>query len=174
MTDLPDGGGRPGVVTFGRYPARVLVAGMLAVGLVIGIAAIFVIREAGRIADEPPPALFDPDDAFDFVVEELPDEVAATLTPADVRRILDFEVEFLQQPEDVGNGSNAHLTSAVVFGGPETTAYILERAAATGEAYLAEQVHAVMETQLRYLRAIGAVGPADLTPGEFGDETPSG
>jgi hypothetical protein len=44
----------------------VLIAGMLAVGLVIGIAAILVIREAGRIADEPPPALFDPDDAFEF------------------------------------------------------------------------------------------------------------
>jgi hypothetical protein len=146
---------------------------MLAVGLVIGIAAIFVIREAGRIANEPPPALFDPDDAFDFVVEELPDEVAATLTPDDVRRILDFEVEFLQQQEVVGNGSR-YVTGPVVFGGPETTAYILKRASVTGEAYLPEQVQAVVETQLRYLRAIGAVGPADLTPGEFGDESPSG
>jgi hypothetical protein len=152
----------------------VLVAGMLAVGLVIGIAAILVIREAGRIANEPPPALFDPDDAFDFVVEELPDEVAATLTPDDVRRILDFEVEFLQQPGVLGNGSSGHATDPVVFGGPETTAYILERASATGEAYLPEQVHAVVETQLRYLRAIGAVGPADLNPGDVGGESPPG
>jgi hypothetical protein len=147
---------------------------MLAVGLVIGIAAILVIREAGRIANEPPPALFDPDDAFDFVVEELPDEVAATLTPDDVRRILDFEVEFLQQQEAMGNGSSRHATDSVVFGGLETTAYILKRASATGEAYLPEQVEAVVETQLRYLRAIGAVGPADLNPGDLGSESPSG
>lgn len=146
---------------------------MLAVGLAIGIAAILVIREAGRIAAEPPPALFDPDDAFEFVVEELPDEVAATLTPDDVRRILDFEVEFLKQRGAVGNGSSRHVTGPVVFGGPETTAYILDRASAAGEAYLPEQVSAVVETQLRYLRAIGAVGPADLNRGEFGDESPA-
>jgi len=147
---------------------------MLTVGLVLAIAAIVVIREAGRIADEPPPALFDPDDAYEFVVEELPDDVAATLTPDDVRRILDFEVEFLHQRGMLGNGSRRLATGPGVFGGPETTAYILERASATGEAYLPEQVHAVMATQLRYLRAIGAVGPADLNPGEFGGESPSG
>jgi hypothetical protein len=151
----------------------VLIAGMLAVGLVIAIAAALVVREAGRIANEPPPALFDPDDAFEFVVEELPDDVAATLTPADVRRILDFEVEYLQQRGGRGNGADAHTTGPLVFGGPETISHILQRAAATGEAYLAEQVQAVLETQLRYLRAIGAVGPADLAPRQFGDESPS-
>jgi len=149
-----------------------LVAGMLAVGLVLGIAAVFVVREAARIADEPPPALFDPDDAYDFVVEELPDDVAATLTPDDVRRILDFEVEFLKRRGAAANGSSADVPGPVVFGGAETTAYILKRAAETGEAYLPEQVRAVLETQLRYLRAIGAIGPADLNPGGFGDESP--
>jgi hypothetical protein len=152
----------------------VLIAGMLAIGLVLGIAAIFVIREAGRIADEPPPALFDPDDAYEFVVEELPDDVAATLTPDDVRRILDFEVEFLKRRGVVGTDASSDVAGPVVFGGPGTTAYILRRASATGEAYLPEQVHAVVETQLRYLRAIGAIGPADLNPGDFGGESPPG
>jgi len=150
----------------------VLIAGMLAFGLVLGIAAVFVIRAAGRIAQEPPPALFDPDDAYEFVVEELPDDVAATLTPDDVRRILDFEVEFLKARGLLANGSSP-ITSPVVFGGPETTAYILDRASATGEAYWPEQVDAVVDTQLRYLRAIGAVGPAELYPGDFGGESPS-
>jgi hypothetical protein len=152
----------------------VLVAGMLAFGLVIGIAAIFVVREAGRIANEPPPALFDPADAYEFVVEQLPDDVAATLTPDDVRRILDLEVEFLKRRGVVGNGSGAHVTGPVVFGGPETTAFIVARASAAGEVYLPEQVEAVVETQLRYLRAIGAIGPAGLDQGDLGDESPSG
>ena len=146
---------------------------MLAFGLVLAIAAVFVIREAGRIAHEPPPALFDPDDAYEFVVEELPDLVAATLTPNDVRRILDFEVEFLKRGGVAANGSSPPVTGPVVFGGPETTAYIAARAAATGEAYLPEQIDAVVDTQLRYLRAIGAIGPADLNPGDFGRESPS-
>jgi hypothetical protein len=136
----------------------VLFAGILAFGLVLAVAAIFVIREAGRIANEPPPALFDPDDAYGFVVEELPDNVAATLTPDDVRRMLNFEVEFLKRSG--GNNPGTDLDRPLVFDGSETTAYILERASATGEAYLSEQVQAVVETQLRYLRAIGAIRPA--------------
>ena len=51
----------------------------------------------------------------------------------------------------------------VVIGGSETVDYILERAEATGEPYLPEQVYGVIETQLTYLRAIGAVGPPDDT-----------
>jgi hypothetical protein len=138
----------------------VLVFGMLAFGLIVAIAAVFVVREAGRIAREPPPALFDPDDAYDFVVEHVPDEVAATLTADDVRRILDFQIEFFKQRGVAGNGTNIKLAGPAIVGGAETTAYILKRAAETGEAYLPEQVHGVIETQLRYLRAIGAVGPA--------------
>ena len=138
---------------------------MLAFGLVVAVAAIFVVREAGRIAREPPPALFDPDDAYDYVVEQLDDLVAATLTPADVRRILDFELEYLKQRGITGNGSHEGPLEPVVFGGPDTVAYILRRSAATGESYLPEQVHAVVETQLSYLRAIGAIGPPDLNAG---------
>lgn len=137
-----------------------LVAGMLVFGLVVVIAAIVVVREAGRIAREPPPALFDPGDAYEFVVEHVPDDVAATLTPADVRRILDLQLEFLERRGVAGNGAAPQVSGPVIFGGAETTAYIVQRAAETGEAYLPEQVHGVIETQLRYLRAIGAIGTA--------------
>ena len=146
---------------------------MLAFGLVVALAAIFVVREAGRIAREPPPALFDPDDAYDYVVDQLDDLVAATLTPEDVRRILDFEVEYLRQRGITGNGAPSTPVEPVVFGGPDTVAYILRRAGETGEAYLPEQVHAVVETQLSYLRAIGAIGPPDLNAGDQ-RESPSG
>ena len=145
---------------------------MLAFGLVVAVAAIVVVREAGRIAREPPPALFDPDDAYDYVVEQLDDVVAATLTPADVRRILDFELEYLKQRGIASNGSDDGPLEPVVFGGPDTVSYILRRADATGESYLPEQVHAVVETQLSYLRAIGAIGPPVLAGGPR--ESPTG
>ena len=147
---------------------------MLAVGLGLGVAAVFVVREAGRIARKPPPALFDLDDAYDWVVQQLPDDVAATLTPDDVRRILDFSVEFLQQHGVAGNGSTAGTGGPTVFGAADTVAFICRRAAATGEAYLPEQVRGVVDCQLGYLRAIGAVGPARLAPGETSGETPPG
>lgn len=139
-----------------------LVVGMLVFGLVVAVAAVLVVREAGRIARQPPPALFDPDDAFDWVVEHLPDDVAATLTPDDVRRILDFQVEYLQRHGVSANGGDhEHVPvpgAPVVFGGADTTDFIVERSAATGAGYLAEQVDGVLYTQLGYLQSIGAIG----------------
>ena len=142
-----------------------LVGGLLAFGLVLAIAAFVVTREAGRLAKEPPPPLFRMDEALEWIVAKLPDIVAATLTEADVRRILDFQIEFFQRKGVAGNGSSPHPPGDVVVGGAETVEYILTRASETGEPYLPEQVHAVIETQLEYLRAIGAVGPqADEPP----------
>ena len=137
-----------------------LVTGLLVFGIACAIAAWFVIREAGRLAAEPPPPVFDMDEAFEWVVAHVPDAVAATLTPGDVRRILDFQLEFFQRKGVAGNGSSAHPPGDVIVGGAETVDYIVTRSAATGEEYLPEQVHAVIETQLAYLRAIGAVGDA--------------
>ena len=143
-----------------------VVAGFIVVGLVVAIAAFIVTREAGRIARNPPPALFDFEDAFEWVLAHLPDDVAATLTPDDVRRILDFQVEFFKRKGVSANGSTEYPPGTVVIGGAETVAFILERSAAGGESYLPEQVHGVLETQLAYLRAIGAVGPAGRRGGQ--------
>jgi hypothetical protein len=132
---------------------------LLVVGVACAIAAWFVIREAGRMAAEPPPPVFDMDEAYDWVVEHLPDNVAATLTPDDVHRILDLQLEYFSRKGVTGNGSSAHPPGDVVVGGAETVEYILDRAGHTGESYLPEQVHAVIQTQLAYLREIGAVGP---------------
>ena len=146
------------------------VVGFLAFGIVVGIAAFLVIREAGRIGREPPPALFDADDAYEWVVDHLPDDVAATLTPDDVHRILEFQIEYLAGKGVSPRGGNGS-SRAIVVGGAEQIDYIVGRAATTGEAYLPEQVHGVVETQLSYLRAIGAIGPPapdDPTPDEPG------
>jgi hypothetical protein len=116
----------------------------------LATARCFVVREAGRIAKELPAALCDPDDAFEWVVEHVPD---------DVRRILDFQLEFFQRKGVAVNGSRPKHSWPVVEGGAEQVAYILDRSAARGEEYLAEQVYAVVETQLSYLRAIGAIWP---------------
>ena len=134
------------------------IAALLVIGVVLAVAGVLVVREAGRLAAEPPPPVFDFDEAFEWVVEQLPDDVAATLTADDVRRILELQLEFFSRKGVTGNGSSAHPPGDVVVGGAETVEYICTRAAVTGEEYLPIQVHAVIETQLRYLRAIGAVG----------------
>jgi hypothetical protein len=136
-----------------------LVALLIVLGVVCAVAWWFVTREAARLSYEPPPPVFDMDEAYDWVVEHLPDVVAATLTSDDVRRILDFQLEFFKRKGVTGNGASANPPGDVVVGGSETVEYILERARATGEEYIPEQIYGVIETQLAYLRAIGAVGP---------------
>jgi len=147
----------------------VLVAVFLVFGVVVAIAGVIVVREAGRMTKEPPPVLFSMDEAYDFVVENLPDIVAATLTPDDVKRILAFQWEYFSQTGVSANGSKDHPTSGVmshaaVVGGRAEVDYILRRAAETGEEYLPEQVEAVVETQLAYLRAIGAMSTPAVAP----------
>src|SRR4030088_798130 len=116
-----------------------IVVGILVVGLVVAIAAALVLREGGRIAKEPPPAIFALDEAPDWVVAHVPDDVAATLTSDDVRRILEFQLEYFDKEGVSGNGSGPKVPGPIVIGGAEVDAYIVERAASTGGAYLPAQ-----------------------------------
>ncbi len=134
------------------------VVGFLVVGIVLAIAAAMVFREAARLSDDPPDAVFDPDDALGWVVHHLDDLVAATLTEADVKRIIGFQMDFFRQQGVSHNGSRDPAEVPLLLMPDETVNYIVERCAATGEAYLPEQVEGVMECQLEYLRFIGAIG----------------
>jgi len=135
-----------------------VVLGALAVGLILLIAAVAILRESHRLAALPPRPTFDPDAALEWVVQHIADDAAATLTVDDVRVILDLQLQYFKAKGVSQNGSSAHPVGPVVIGGSETVSYILEQAAAQGADFTAEQVHAVVETQLAYLRAIGAVG----------------
>ncbi|MGH8998082.1 MAG: hypothetical protein ACRDY7_01675 [Acidimicrobiia bacterium] len=140
-----------------------IVLGAVAFGIVLLIAALAVLRESRRLSAMPPRPTFDVGDALDWVVHNLSDEAAATLTVDEVRQILDFQLEFFRAQGITGNtGNGAGVGSPqarpVVVGGPELVGYIIERAGHAGVDFTSDQVHAVIETQLAYLRAIGAVG----------------
>lgn len=135
-----------------------VVLGAIAVGLVLLIAAFAILRESHRLAADPPRPVFDMDEALEWVVQHLDDQVAATLTVDDVRQILDLQMRYFRVKGVSGNGSTSHPDVPVVIGGSETVDYIIGKAAAAGTAFIPEQVHAVIETQLAYLRSIGAVG----------------
>ena len=139
----------------------VVLVAVLLVGLVVSaVASLVVLREVRRLESEPTPPVFNVDEAFDWVVERVPDEVAATLTPDDVYRILGFQTELFGLRGVAVGASGRIERSAAVLSVAETVEYVLERAARTGEEYLPEQVTPVIEVQLSYLEAIGAIGPA--------------
>ncbi|HZQ84627.1 MAG TPA: hypothetical protein VFA83_07305 [Acidimicrobiales bacterium] len=127
--------------------------------IVFGIAAVVIGREARRLDAVPPNPVFDLNEAVTWVAEHLPFEVSAVLSHDDVRQIIDWNLEYFRTKGVSGNGHSAHTEGPVVVGGAETVDYVLHRAQATGSPYTAAQVHAVLDAQMTYLEAIGAIGP---------------
>ena len=149
----------------------VLIAALLVIGLVCAIAAWFVIREAARMSVEPPPPVFDVDEALDWVIANLPDDIAATLTPADARRILEFQLEYFEAAGVVGDGSESLPPAMSWSEDPRRSSTSAGGPARRARATCPSRCKGVLDTQLDYLRAIGAVGPP--APGN-GSETGSG
>jgi hypothetical protein len=135
--------------------------------VVFAIAAVVIGREARRLDSVPPRPLFDINEAVAWVADHLPFEMSAVLSHDDVRKIIDLNLEYFRTKGVSGNGSRAHLEGPVVVGGAETVDWVLARAETMGTNYTAAQVHAVLDAQMSYLEAIGAIGP-EAPPGESG------
>ena len=131
---------------------------VVALAVVFLIAAVLVGREARRLDAEPPRAVFDIDEATEWVANHLPFEVSAVLTYSDVRRILEWNLEFLR---DRGMAlPEAGVPEGAVVVGPEEVAdFVLSRARAIDSPYSEDQVAAVLDAQFGYFDAIGAIGP---------------
>jgi hypothetical protein len=139
----------------------VIVFILIALALVFAIAAAVVGREARRLDAVPPHPVFDPEEAVEWVANHLPFDVSAVLSHDDVRQILDWNFEYFRAKGVSGNGSTAHEVGAaqIVVGEAETVAYVMDRANASGTEYTTAQVRAVLDAQMSYLDAIGAIGP---------------
>jgi hypothetical protein len=137
----------------------VVLFGFVVVAVVFAIAAVVIGREARRLDAVPPRPVFDMDEAVAWVADHLPFDVSAVLSHADVRKIIDWNLEYFRSKGVSGNGSTPHLDGPVVVGGAETVDFVLARAQQVGTPYTAAQVHAVLDAQMTYLEAIGAIGP---------------
>jgi hypothetical protein len=144
----------------------VIVFAVVAAVIVFAIAAFVIGREARRLDAVPPRPVFDINEAVAWVAEHLPFEVSAVLSHDDVRRIIDLNLEYFRTKGVSGNGSTPHLEGPVVVGGAETVDWVLARAEILGTNYTAAQVHAVLDAQMSYLEAIGAIGPEAPPEGE--------
>jgi hypothetical protein len=131
---------------------------VIAVAVVFGIAAVLVGREARRLDASPPRAVFDIDEATEWVANHLPFEVSAVLTYADVRQILEWNLEFLRSKGMTMTEAGAP-EGAIVVGPEEVADFVLSRARASESPYSQDQVAAVLDAQLGYFDAIGAIGP---------------
>jgi len=133
----------------------------LALGIVFVIAAVVIGRESKRLGNVAPRPVFDFEEAVEWVCRHVSDDVAAELTPDDVRQIINWHLEYFRMKGVSSNGHGAHSEGPVVVGGAETVDFVLMKAQSAGSEYTPAQVHAVLDAQMTYLEAIGAIGPVD-------------
>jgi hypothetical protein len=120
---------------------------LMAVVVAFGVAMFW--QESKRMSQ--PQAIYGVEDSIEFIWAALGDETH-NLKKSDVRRILEWEMHYLQQP---------HLwesESSPVFGGRAAAEYVQNQALAAGYPYEPDQIFAVLDMQAAYLDAIGAVG----------------
>jgi hypothetical protein len=98
-----------------------------------------------------PAAIYGVEDSIEWIWEGLGDDKLG-LKKSDVRRILEWEMHYLQQP-DVWDDD-----TVAVVGGDAAAAYAQDKALEEGYAYEPAQIFAVLDLQASYLVAIGAVG----------------
>jgi hypothetical protein len=126
--------------------------------LILALVVVFVVFGVGLLLQERRPSevaiVYSVEDALRFIWDGLSDSSRQSIGRTDVRRILEWEMHYLQRPE--------HREGAAVVGGIDAAAYAQERAIEQGFGYEPEVIFEVLGLQAEYLDTLGAVGdPAD-------------
>ena len=143
--------------------AVLIVASIIAAALVFAIAAVVIGREARRLDSVAPRAVYELEQATQFVADNLPSETQARLTFAELRKLLVFHMRWLHdkglQPAGVVDRQQ-DIVDEVVIDEQSLTAYLLD-AAEKNNIEILDDVDAVyvVKAHLKYFDAIGAIGP---------------
>lgn len=138
----------------------------IAVISVVIIGLITVGRETFHASHEMRPAVYDMNEAVQFVSDGLDDRTASRLTPDDVRWILQIDADLIEDDE-----SDDAPRNQVVDMDAATQAVMARLTGPLAEVIDQSDVEAVLSGRTRYLHAIGAIGtsasPSEIegTPG---------
>jgi hypothetical protein len=142
--------------------ALVVLILVLAAVTVFGIAAVTVGREARRLDAVAPRAVYQLEEAVDYVADALPARAQARLTHDEVRTLLRAHMAQLRgkgfQPP-VAVDQVQEIVDPVVIDETDAVAYLIGQADSLGIEVTDEDVAHIVEAHLAYLDAIGAVGP---------------
>ena len=134
---------------------------------VVLIGLLVVGRETATLATQPKQALFDVDEAVDFVADRLPFEVSARISYDDVRALLRFHLEHLAATGAPAERWNAGRSRLVIVDDEQGAEVLMQRAIAAGLDLTPDDIAAVLGAELAYFEAIGAVGPPVPEPLEL-------
>lgn len=145
---------------------NLLLVGLAAVAVVL-IALLVVGRETAALRSQPRQALFDVDEAVDFIADRLPFEISARISYDDVRALLRFHLEHIAASGAPAERWNAGRSRLVIVDDEEGAEVLMRRAIESGLDLTPDDVAAVLAGELAYFEAIGAVGPVVPEPLEL-------
>jgi hypothetical protein len=124
--------------------------------VVIGLVALG--RLTYRLEEEPPTSVYDLEEAVEFVADRLPDQITAELSYDDVRTLLLWHLDYLED-RGVARESGDNVTSGpLVAAEDDALAYVLGKATDAGMTLDDTWVVQVLDASNDYLEAIGAIG----------------
>ncbi len=134
-------------------------AGALLFALLLLIVAVMLLQELRRTPVTE--VVYVLEEVVPFVYRRLSDEALMHLDSDDVKRILEWEVYYLQGLARRSNGEGP----PPIAGSELARDFILERTADEGRSYRPIDVDEVLAKEAEYLAEIGAVGPAAVEGG---------
>ncbi len=128
----------------------------LLVAIFLFIVAAMLYQEAKRRDFEGEGPVYVVEDAVAFIADRLDPVLGGRLGRSDIRRIIEWEVHYLQGLAQKHRRNPVEVTAG---GAPAAVDYIVERIATQhGVSYAHRDVTAVLALEARYLESIGAVG----------------
>ena len=132
---------------------------VVAVLVIVGIALVAVGKVTAELAGTTRVSVFDLDEAVGYIADRLALDTAGQLSYDDVRTILGWHLDYF---EERGVATENRLDDLpvvpVVTDDDGSVAYVLGRVSDAGLAVADEQVVEVLDLQMAYLDAIGAIG----------------
>ncbi len=122
--------------------------------IVLGLVFLFVAFAFAwqeKRSEEEDVTIYSVEDSIAYVYERLSEPHRGNLNKLDVRRILEWEVRWLQDP-------GVHGDTPIVAGGLPSAEYAQDSLARQGYVYDGPEIIEVLDLRAEYLAAIGAIG----------------
>lgn len=136
---------------------------VIGVVAVVAIAFVALGTAVGRLEHETAPAVYELEDALDYIADRLPDEVTARVSYDDVRTVLRWHLDWFatvglssEFGEEIGDVAVAEGDRAIADEDAAVQAVVARSIAEEGPD--AVDVVCILDLQMRYLAEIGALG----------------
>ncbi len=145
-----------------------IIVALVGAALLLALALAMVWQQRSQLPDRA--IVYGVEESIEYVRRTLNPDARSLLKAVDVRRMLEWSVRYLQDPE-----MRARSGEPLVAGGVDAAVYVQDRSLAAGFAYDGDLILEVLQLQNEYLASLGALGdPVEESDDRGGDGTADG